>query len=73
MTRLQSAYAAMLDQFDGQIARLVDFLGASGQLDDTIIVVLSDNGASQEGGGSAQMGQPICKPDDDLGGGEDPL
>ena len=50
MTRLQSAYAAMLDQFDGQIARLVDFLGASGQLDDTIIVVLSDNGASQEGG-----------------------
>ena len=30
-------------------------------------------GASQEGGGSAQMGQPICKPDDDLGGGEDPL
>ena len=50
MTRLQSAYAAMLDQFDGQIARLVDFLEASGQLDDTIIVVLSDNGASQEGG-----------------------
>ena len=50
MTRLQSAYAAMLDQFDGQIARLVDFLEVSGQLDDTIIVVLSDNGASQEGG-----------------------
>ena len=50
MTRLQSAYAAMLDQFDAQLARLVDFLDASGQLDDTIIVVLSDNGASQEGG-----------------------
>jgi arylsulfatase len=50
MTRLQSAYAAMLDQFDGQIARLVDFLEASGQVDNTIIVVLSDNGASQEGG-----------------------
>ena len=32
-----------------------------------------ESGASQEGGGSAQMGQPICKPDDDLGGGEDLL
>jgi hypothetical protein len=32
-----------------------------------------ESGASQEGGGSAQMGQPTCKPDDDLGGGEDPL
>ncbi len=50
MTRLQSAYAAMLDQFDAQLARLVDFLQASGQLENTIVVVLSDNGASQEGG-----------------------
>ena len=34
-----------------------------------------ESGAShwQEGGGSAQMGQSICKPDDHLGGGEDPL
>ncbi len=32
-----------------------------------------ESGASQEGGGSAQMGQPICKPDDYLGGGEDPF
>ena len=50
MTRLQSAYAAMLDHFDQQLARLVAFLEASGQLDDTLVVVLSDNGASQEGG-----------------------
>jgi len=50
MTRLQSAYAAMLDHADQQIARLVAFLEQSGQLDNTIIVVLSDNGASQEGG-----------------------
>ena len=50
MTRLQSAYAAMLDHADQQIARLLAHLEASGQLDDTIIVLMSDNGASQEGG-----------------------
>jgi arylsulfatase len=48
--RLQSAYAAMLDHADQQIARLVGFLAQSGMAEDTIILVLSDNGASQEGG-----------------------
>ncbi len=48
--RLQSAYAAMLDHTDQQIARIVDFLERSGARDNTIIVVMSDNGASQEGG-----------------------
>ena len=50
MTRLQAAYAAMLDHADQQIARLLAHLQASGQLDDTLVLVLSDNGASQEGG-----------------------
>jgi len=50
MTRLQSAYAAMLDHADQHLARLVAHLEASGQLDNTIIVLMSDNGASQEGG-----------------------
>jgi len=49
-TRLQAAYAAMLDHADRQLARVVDFLEASDQLDDTLVLVLSDNGASQEGG-----------------------
>ncbi len=49
-TRLQAAYAAMLDHTDQQLARLVAQLDRSRQLDDTIVVVLSDNGASQEGG-----------------------
>ena len=48
--RLQAAYAAMLEHADRQIARLMAFLDATGQRDDTIVVVLSDNGASQEGG-----------------------
>lgn len=48
--RLQSAFAGMLDHTDRQLARLVGFLERSGMRDDTIVLVLSDNGASQEGG-----------------------
>ncbi|MFO1160766.1 MAG: arylsulfatase [Reyranellaceae bacterium] len=49
-TRLQAAYAAMLDHADQHIARLLAFLESAGQLDDTLVVIMSDNGASQEGG-----------------------
>jgi arylsulfatase len=49
-TRLQSAFAGMLDHADQQLARLVGFLETAGVRDNTLIVVLSDNGASQEGG-----------------------
>ncbi len=48
-TRLQGAYAAMLDHADRNIARLTAFLDTAGLTDDTLILVLSDNGASQEG------------------------
>ena len=48
-TRLQAAYAAMLDHADRNIARLTAFLDAADLADDTLVVVLSDNGASQEG------------------------
>lgn len=55
--RFQEAYAAMLDHTDAQFGRLVDFLDSIERLDDTIVVLLSDNGASQEGGpeGSADI------------------
>ncbi|HEX3367690.1 arylsulfatase [Phenylobacterium sp.] len=48
--RLQSAFAAMLDHTDRELARLVAFLEEAGVRDDTLILVMSDNGASQEGG-----------------------
>ena len=48
--RLQSAYAAMLDHADQHLARLMAFLDNAGLRDDTLVLVLSDNGASQEGG-----------------------
>lgn len=48
--RLQEAFAAFLDHTDTQIGRLVEGLRSMDVLDDTILVVLADNGASQEGG-----------------------
>ncbi len=48
--RLQAAYAAMLDHTDRHLARVVGFLERTEQFDDTLVMVLSDNGASQEGG-----------------------
>lgn len=49
-TRLQAAFAGMLDHADRHLARLVAFLDEAGLREDTLILVLSDNGASQEGG-----------------------
>src|SRR5690606_25128689 len=48
--RLQEAFAAFLDHTDDQIGRFVDGLRHLGRLDNTIFVLLADNGASQEGG-----------------------
>jgi arylsulfatase A-like enzyme len=48
--RLQEAFAAMLEHTDAQIGRLVSFLESRGLLDETLLMVLSDNGASREGG-----------------------
>ncbi len=49
-TRLQAAYAAMLDHADQHLARLVAFLERANLRENTIVIVMSDNGASQEGG-----------------------
>ena len=48
--RLQETYAGFLSHADAQIGRLVDYLALTGQLENTAIVLLSDNGASGEGG-----------------------
>ncbi|HXP19077.1 MAG TPA: arylsulfatase [Streptosporangiaceae bacterium] len=48
--RLQEAFAGYLDHTDAQIGRLVAAIERLGDLENTLIVLLSDNGASQEGG-----------------------
>ena len=47
--RLQAAFAGMLEHADLQIGRLLSFLTQTGQLENTVIALISDNGASQEG------------------------
>ena len=53
--RLQEAFAAMLDHTDAQIGRLLSFLEERGLTENTMIVLLSDNGASREGGPQGVM------------------
>ncbi len=48
--RLQETYSAFLEHTDMEIGRLVAYLKDIGQLDNTMIVLVSDNGASPEGG-----------------------
>jgi len=48
--RMAEVFAGYVEYTDDQVGRVVDFLESSGELDNTIIVVVSDNGASGEGG-----------------------
>ncbi|PHX72077.1 MAG: arylsulfatase [Acidimicrobium sp.] len=55
--RFQAAYAAMLTHTDQQIGRVIDTLETIGQMTNTIFIVMSDNGASQEGSHFGTMHQ----------------
>jgi arylsulfatase len=48
--RYQEAFAGMLDHTDHHVGRFIDFLEEIGELDNTLIFLLADNGASSEGG-----------------------
>ncbi len=48
--RMMEVYAGFLSHTDHHIGRLLDFLKETGELDNTLIMVVSDNGASPEGG-----------------------
>lgn len=48
--RQMEVYAAFLEQTDYHFSRVLDFIESLGELDNTIVVVVSDNGASSEGG-----------------------
>ena len=48
--RMAEVYAGFLSHADHEIGRLLDYLEQSGQLDNTMIVLVSDNGSSGEGG-----------------------
>ncbi|MHA6624828.1 arylsulfatase [Pseudonocardia sichuanensis] len=46
--RRMQVYAAQIERMDAGIGRIVDALERTGRLDDAVVVVLSDNGASPE-------------------------
>ncbi|MBR1391885.1 MAG: arylsulfatase [Lachnospiraceae bacterium] len=48
--RLMEVFAGFLEHTDAQIGRLLDYLEEAHILENTMIVLLSDNGASAEGG-----------------------
>jgi arylsulfatase len=48
--RMMEVYAGFLSHTDHHVGRLLDHLAARGELDRTLVVALSDNGASAEGG-----------------------
>lgn len=49
-SHLQAAFGGFLEHADAQLGRVLDALRDFGELDDTIVILLSDNGASREGG-----------------------
>ena len=55
--RMAEVYAGFLSHADNEIGRLLDFLERSGQRENTIVVLVSDNGASGEGGPNGSVNE----------------
>jgi arylsulfatase A-like enzyme len=55
--RMAEVYAGFLSHTDHEIGRLLDFLEETGELDNTIVVLVSDNGASGEGGPNGSVNE----------------
>ncbi|MGH9084670.1 MAG: arylsulfatase [Acidimicrobiales bacterium] len=55
--RMMEVYAGFLTHTDAQVGRVLDHLERLGELDDTLVLVMSDNGASAEGGPSGSYNE----------------
>jgi arylsulfatase A-like enzyme len=55
--RMAEVYAGFLSHTDHEIGRLLDYLEESGQLENTIVIFVSDNGASGEGGPNGSVNE----------------
>jgi arylsulfatase A-like enzyme len=55
--RMAEVYAGFLAHADHQIGRLLDYLEQTGQRDNTLIILVSDNGASGEGGPNGSVNE----------------
>ena len=57
--RMMEVFAGFLTHTDHHIGRLLDFLKQTGEFDNTLIMVLSDNGASSEGGPQGSVNENL--------------
>ena len=57
--RMAEVYAGFLAHADHHIGRLLDYLEETGQIDNTMIVLVSDNGASGEGGPNGSVNEML--------------
>jgi len=57
--KYMEVFAGFVEHADAQIGRVIDYIEEIGELDNTIIVVISDNGASAEGGRNGHINQEI--------------
>jgi arylsulfatase len=66
--RMAEVYAGFLAHADHHIGRLLDYLEETGQRDNTMVILVSDNGASGEGGpnGSVNENKMFNDIDDDM-------
>jgi arylsulfatase len=55
--RMAEVYAGFVSHADDQLGRMLDYLEESGQLDNTLVVLVSDNGASGEGGPNGSVNE----------------
>src|SRR5690606_17095003 len=55
--RMAEVYAGFVSYTDYHLGRILDYLESSGQLENTIIVAVSDNGASGEGGPNGSVNE----------------
>ncbi|MEX0800839.1 MAG: arylsulfatase [Dehalococcoidia bacterium] len=58
-SRMMEVYAGFMSHTDHHIGRLIDFLESIGELDNTLIVAISDNGASAEGGPHGSLNEAM--------------
>jgi arylsulfatase A-like enzyme len=55
--RFMEVFAGFLEHADDQLGRLLDAIDNLGELDNTLVMVISDNGASSEGGVSGAFNE----------------
>ncbi len=56
---MAEVYAGFLSHADHQIGRLLDYLEETGQRENTLVIVVSDNGASGEGGPDGSVNEML--------------